>query len=211
MTQIAWQTGLPLTALCLWQWPLLSAFSVLCCHDPGILQYTGAWNTVGTWLQAGRADPPDATAPPAPPKPTGLFGHVKRFFFGDKLDKDRLKQLGMGAVASYGCVSNVTYGGGEQFSSNLHSSSRIIGGCFAMCIGPQLEVEVSGLPCTKSMRRTRTSKLILKIPQSCKDTLGVPFQIRSFVQMGFELVTKRSLRSQQASRLETGRVCFPKT
>jgi hypothetical protein len=37
---------------------------------------------------------------------------IKRFFGGDKLDRERLKQLGLGAVCSYGFVSNVTYGGG---------------------------------------------------------------------------------------------------
>ena len=39
-----------------------------------------------------------------------LWQKVKHFFVGDKLDKERLASLGMGAVASYGVISNVTYG-----------------------------------------------------------------------------------------------------
>ncbi|KAK9789044.1 hypothetical protein WJX73_008966 [Symbiochloris irregularis] len=41
---------------------------------------------------------------------------VKRFFMGDRLDKQRLAALGLGAVASYGFVSNVTYGTGLAVS-----------------------------------------------------------------------------------------------
>ncbi len=65
-------------------------------------------------MQAGRAGPENASSSIPPVKPSAPLGHVKRFFFGDKLDKERMKQLGMGAVASYGFVSNVTYGGGEH-------------------------------------------------------------------------------------------------
>ncbi|GLI60744.1 hypothetical protein VaNZ11_002972, partial [Volvox africanus] len=43
-------------------------------------------------------------------KNPGLLGRIKSFFLGDKLDKDKLAQLGMGAFASYGFISNVTYG-----------------------------------------------------------------------------------------------------
>lgn len=35
---------------------------------------------------------------------------------GEKLDRERLKALGTGAVASYGAVSNITYGGGMAVS-----------------------------------------------------------------------------------------------
>jgi hypothetical protein len=35
----------------------------------------------------------------------GIGGRIKRFFLGDKLDKERLKALGLGAVASYGTAS----------------------------------------------------------------------------------------------------------
>ena len=42
----------------------------------------------------------------------GIGERIKRFFLGDKLDKSRLAALGLGAVASYGFISNVTYGGG---------------------------------------------------------------------------------------------------
>lgn len=45
------------------------------------------------------------------------FGaRLKRFFGGDKMDRERLKALGVGAVLSYGFVSNVTYGGGMAVS-----------------------------------------------------------------------------------------------
>ena len=45
------------------------------------------------------------------------FGRrIKNFFGGDKMDMQRLKALGLGAVASYGCVSNVTYGTGLAIS-----------------------------------------------------------------------------------------------
>eukprot|EP00208_Stichococcus_sp_RCC1054_P002796 CAMPEP_0206139412 /NCGR_PEP_ID=MMETSP1473-20131121/5911_1 /ASSEMBLY_ACC=CAM_ASM_001109 /TAXON_ID=1461547 /ORGANISM="Stichococcus sp, Strain RCC1054" /LENGTH=212 /DNA_ID=CAMNT_0053533197 /DNA_START=203 /DNA_END=842 /DNA_ORIENTATION=+ len=43
---------------------------------------------------------------------TSPWAKLKRFFGGDKLDRERLKALGVGAVLSYGVVSNVTYGGG---------------------------------------------------------------------------------------------------
>ncbi|KAK9916626.1 hypothetical protein WJX75_005064 [Coccomyxa subellipsoidea] len=45
-------------------------------------------------------------------QPVGVGGRIKRFFLGDKLDKERIKALGLGAVASYGFVSNLTYGTG---------------------------------------------------------------------------------------------------
>lgn len=41
---------------------------------------------------------------------------VRNFLGGDKMDVQRLKALGLGAVASYGCVSNVTYGTGLAIS-----------------------------------------------------------------------------------------------
>lgn len=45
-----------------------------------------------------------------------LMQRIKKFFGGDKMDMQRLKALGLGAVASYGCVSNVTYGTGLSIS-----------------------------------------------------------------------------------------------
>lgn len=45
-----------------------------------------------------------------------ILQRVKRFFVGDKMDMQRLKALGLGAVASYGCVSNLTYGTGLSIS-----------------------------------------------------------------------------------------------
>ena len=42
--------------------------------------------------------------------PPTVLQRIKRFFGGDKLDRERLKQLGLGAVCSYGFVSNITYG-----------------------------------------------------------------------------------------------------
>lgn len=45
-----------------------------------------------------------------------MLQQVKTFFGGDKMDMQRLKALGLGAVASYGCVSNVTYGTGLSIS-----------------------------------------------------------------------------------------------
>jgi hypothetical protein len=59
------------------------------------------------------------------------FGaRLKRFFGGDKMDRERLKALGVGAVLSYGFVSNVTYGGGMAvswiaFLKQVHLSQRI--------------------------------------------------------------------------------------
>lgn len=64
---------------------------------------------------AGKGDDSNgeqASLPPAPAQPRGLWQKVKAFFMGDKLDKQRLAALGLGAVASYGFVSNVTYGTG---------------------------------------------------------------------------------------------------
>ena len=45
-----------------------------------------------------------------------LWQRIKLFFTGDKLDRKRLAALGLGAVASYGFVSNVTYGTGLAVS-----------------------------------------------------------------------------------------------
>lgn len=45
-----------------------------------------------------------------------LFSKLKSIFSGEKLDRERLKALGTGAVASYGAVSNITYGGGMAVS-----------------------------------------------------------------------------------------------
>lgn len=45
-----------------------------------------------------------------------IMQRIKQFFGGDKVDMQRLKALGLGAVASYGCVSNVTYGTGLSIS-----------------------------------------------------------------------------------------------
>lgn len=45
-----------------------------------------------------------------------IMQRIKKFFGGDKMDVQRLKALGLGAVASYGCVSNVTYGTGLSIS-----------------------------------------------------------------------------------------------
>lgn len=46
----------------------------------------------------------------------GIWGKVKRLFVGEKLDRKRLAALGLGAVASYGFVSNLTYGTGMAVS-----------------------------------------------------------------------------------------------
>ncbi|BDA41122.1 hypothetical protein COCOBI_01-7770 [Coccomyxa sp. Obi] len=54
----------------------------------------------------------EATSSETASKPVGIGGRIKRFFLGDKLDKERIKALGLGAVASYGFVSNLTYGTG---------------------------------------------------------------------------------------------------
>ncbi|KAG2443167.1 hypothetical protein HYH02_009576 [Chlamydomonas schloesseri] len=42
--------------------------------------------------------------------PTGLWGRVKRFFTGSKLDKQRLAALGFGAFSAYGVISNINAG-----------------------------------------------------------------------------------------------------
>lgn len=52
--------------------------------------------------------------PPIPtnemaPAPKGVLGRIKRFFVGEKMDRERLKALGLGAVASYGMLSNLVY------------------------------------------------------------------------------------------------------
>ncbi|KAG2491733.1 hypothetical protein HYH03_009896 [Edaphochlamys debaryana] len=61
---------------------------------------------------ASSSTPPasSSAASPAPSGGGGPLGAIKRFFLGDKLDKEKLAQLGMGAFASYGFISNVTYG-----------------------------------------------------------------------------------------------------
>jgi len=44
------------------------------------------------------------------PEPKGFWQKLKHVFLGGKLDKERLKALGMGAFASYGVISNLNYG-----------------------------------------------------------------------------------------------------
>ncbi|GLC56408.1 hypothetical protein PLESTB_001101600 [Pleodorina starrii] len=82
-----------------------------------------AWHSRGNLLtcsssaaspSAPGGDPANSNLPPdtstSPNTSPGLLGRIKRFFLGDKLDKEKLAQLGMGAFASYGFISNVTYG-----------------------------------------------------------------------------------------------------
>ena len=63
-------------------------------------------------------NPPQNTSPGKTPAPASasLGQRVKRFFGGDKFDRKRLQALGLGAVASYGFVSNATYGTGLSVS-----------------------------------------------------------------------------------------------
>ncbi|DBA87717.1 TPA: hypothetical protein ACH3X1_004720 [Trebouxia sp. C0004] len=56
-----------------------------------------------------------STSSPAKSSTTFVQG-IRNFFGGDKMDLQSLKALGLGAVASYGCVSNVTYGTGLAIS-----------------------------------------------------------------------------------------------
>ena len=60
---------------------------------------------------AAPVEPAALVSEPEPPTP-GVWGRMKRFFGGDRIDRQRLAALGMGAVCSYGLISNVTYGGG---------------------------------------------------------------------------------------------------
>ena len=70
----------------------------------------------GATVLLGVAGPEDLHSVSEEPKPKGFGARLKRFFLGDKMDKKRLQQLGMGAVASYGFVSNLTYGTGLAIS-----------------------------------------------------------------------------------------------
>jgi hypothetical protein len=54
----------------------------------------------------GAAASPD---PPAEP-PTTLLGRVRKFFFGNKIDKESIAKLGAGGFLSYGLISNINYG-----------------------------------------------------------------------------------------------------
>lgn len=63
---------------------------------------------------AGGASPSPSSPPPPPP--SSLLARVKAFLGRDKVDKAAMARLGLGAVASYGFVSNVTYGGGLAVS-----------------------------------------------------------------------------------------------
>jgi hypothetical protein len=60
---------------------------------------------------ASAAEPAEpSSAPDKAPEKKGILQSIKKFFIGDKLDKERLAALGMGAFASYGTISNLTYG-----------------------------------------------------------------------------------------------------
>ncbi|DBA71282.1 TPA: hypothetical protein ACH3X2_011099 [Trebouxia sp. C0005] len=65
----------------------------------------------------GQDDSLSAASTSSPGKSSNTFVQgFRNFFGGDKMDMQRLKALGLGAVASYGCVSNVTYGTGLAIS-----------------------------------------------------------------------------------------------
>ena len=65
----------------------------------------------------GKDDSLSAASTNAPRKSSNTFvQEIRNFSWGDKMDTQRLKALGLGAVASYGCVSNVTYGTGLVIS-----------------------------------------------------------------------------------------------
>ena len=65
---------------------------------------------------APAAEASPSSSPPPPPPTSHLLAQVKAFFARDKVDKAAMARLGLGAVASYGFVSNVTYGGGLAVS-----------------------------------------------------------------------------------------------
>lgn len=66
---------------------------------------------------SGKDDSLSAASTSAPRKSSNTFVQgIRNLFGGDKMDMQRLKALGLGAVASYGCVSNVTYGTGLAIS-----------------------------------------------------------------------------------------------
>ncbi|CAL5227487.1 g10466 [Coccomyxa viridis] len=67
--------------------------------------------TKASGTSAGQRPDPLAGAVPGK-QPKGIGGRIKQFFLGDKMDAEKLKALGLGAVSSYGAISNVTYGGG---------------------------------------------------------------------------------------------------
>jgi len=79
--------------------------------DPeGPNQYKAAKST-------GKDESLSAASTSSPKKSSNTFVRgIRNFFGGDKMDMQRLKALGLGAVASYGCVSNVTYGTGLAIS-----------------------------------------------------------------------------------------------
>ncbi|GMH33838.1 hypothetical protein BSKO_01672 [Bryopsis sp. KO-2023] len=54
-------------------------------------------------------DPGVQSASEAPTKPT-LWRRFRNIFLGGNLDKEKIKALGIGAVLSYGFVSNLSYG-----------------------------------------------------------------------------------------------------
>lgn len=65
----------------------------------------------------GRGEPlPGPTSGSEPGKKLTAWQRVKNFFLADRIDRKRLASLGMGAVASYGFVSNATYGTGMAVS-----------------------------------------------------------------------------------------------
>jgi hypothetical protein len=61
-------------------------------------------------------------------KPHTVWQRIKRFFGGDKLDRERLKRYGLGAVCSYGFVSNVTYGADNANHCRLGTCVTVLPG-----------------------------------------------------------------------------------
>ncbi|KAL6754356.1 hypothetical protein V8C86DRAFT_2704266 [Haematococcus lacustris] len=86
-------------------------------------QNIGAWRPAGVFHprqhrksphKLGRSLDERAAAsaqPSAPAQPArGVLGRLKQLFAGSQMDKAKLASLGMGAFASYGVISNLTYG-----------------------------------------------------------------------------------------------------
>lgn len=73
-------------------------------------QYTASPICISNNSSCWHAGPPGVDPADNDGQPRTVWQRVKRFFGGDKLDRQQLAALGLGAVASYGAVSNVTYG-----------------------------------------------------------------------------------------------------
>ena len=102
-----------------------------------------------------------------PEPPQGVWDRIKRFFGGDRIDRKRLAALGMGAVCSYGLISNITYGGGMAVGSTSRGlTMTCIPTCIRLPCAHCRAVWAGGMDCLREAKRglSASGRTVASIP-----------------------------------------------